>query len=208
MHVRIKPYNKRRGHRLRSYTIQGRRFTSARGWYEVPTAMSVVLADIQQVDNDEHSPMAFDVVTAAEARKIDEIEATDEGAKRAAADPDRTVLTSDATPAGRRAKAAARASKVRTDELEAVSVEKDERIAELEAQLAAGTSEDEEEPSEEDVEKDERIAELEAQLEASNSEDQEEPSAAGDENPGEESAGDEGDTSSASSEGTQPDPFS
>ena len=148
MLVRLKPHNKRRGFVLRSYTFRGQRYVGERGWYEVSASLAADLAEIQQVDSDPHSPMAFDVATHAEAREIDALEATDEG-KRSARDPDQSAMTTaSSTPAGRRAAAAAKAA-------EAAAAEKDARIAELEAQLAEANSSDDAGDSNEEDEGDE-----------------------------------------------------
>ena len=146
MLVRIKPLNKRRGFVLRSYTLQRQRFVVDRGWYEVGTALAEQLAQIRQLDGDLHSPAAFDVVTAEEAKEIDAAEALGDE-RRSADDPDTSMTTADVTAAGRRARMAEKRAK----DAEKAAAEKDRRIRELEAKVAASeTSEPEDPPAEDD----------------------------------------------------------
>ena len=78
--VRLKPYNPKAGHVLRTYVVQGIKFLHDRGWYEVPDALAAYLKTVPQQDTEPNSPFAFDVCTPAEAKAIDEREAR---AKRA-----------------------------------------------------------------------------------------------------------------------------
>jgi hypothetical protein len=79
--VRLKPRNEKKGIKLRRYLAFGMRFDEASGWYIVDSTL--VLQDGRQVnvgeylrnvrnDNeDEDSPLAFDVMTEQEARALD-----------------------------------------------------------------------------------------------------------------------------------------
>lgn len=84
--VRLKAVDKRRGHVLRRFTYHGITFVAGQGWSRVGRPIADHLVDVRQVDGDGHSPPAFDVVTDAEARVIDESEARDAQAVRRAAD--------------------------------------------------------------------------------------------------------------------------
>lgn len=84
MLVRIKKYNPRRGYVLRRYVYADRktgiryRFYEDRGWYVVPARIAKILADIHSRVEDPESPFAFDVVTRAEAQRIDVAETVEE----------------------------------------------------------------------------------------------------------------------------------
>ena len=69
--VRLKPYDPRRGHRLRRFTYRGIKFQEERGWYRVDKPVADYLRKVRQVASDEHAPLAFDVCTADEARALD-----------------------------------------------------------------------------------------------------------------------------------------
>lgn len=69
--VRLKPHDPRRGYVLRRYTYRGIKFQCERGWYRVEKPVADYLRRIRQVAGDEHSPPAFDVCTADEARALD-----------------------------------------------------------------------------------------------------------------------------------------
>jgi len=81
--VRLKPYNERKGFRVRRYHVFGIRFEEARGWYKVPVTMIYdgqerdVAEYLRQVRNDHQdpdSPAAFDVCSPAEAAAINAAE--------------------------------------------------------------------------------------------------------------------------------------
>ena len=87
IHVRLKPYNPRRGAILRKYVLVDRKLTfqEERGWYKVDAEVADYLATVRQVHGDELSLEAFDICTEAEAKAIDAREAgekkrKDEGA--------------------------------------------------------------------------------------------------------------------------------
>jgi hypothetical protein len=83
-YVRLKPYDVRRRHVLRRYTFRGIKFHVERGWYRVTDEVAAGLREIRQVARDPHSPLAFDVVTEAEATAIDAREQEEATVKRAA----------------------------------------------------------------------------------------------------------------------------
>ncbi len=87
--VRLKPYNPKRGIKLRRYVVFGHRFDEERGWYKVNEMITDLdsrtgqrkqvnlieyLRDVRQNNEDQDSPKAFDVCTPEEAAKIDEAE--------------------------------------------------------------------------------------------------------------------------------------
>lgn len=74
--VRLKPYDKRRRHVMKIYVHgpSSKKFEERKGWYKVDEELANYLAEIPQIEGDEDSPRAFDVVTASEAAKIDERE--------------------------------------------------------------------------------------------------------------------------------------
>ena len=84
MLVRLKPYDPRRGHLLRRFTYRGIKFQEERGWYRVSKDVAEYLRGVRQVVTDEHSPLAFDVCTEAEAKELDARE-KEEGAVRKSA---------------------------------------------------------------------------------------------------------------------------
>lgn len=71
MHVRLKPYNPKRGHLLRRYTVFGIRFECEKGWYEVDDDIAIYLKTVHQDNNDPDSKDAFDVCTLDEAKELD-----------------------------------------------------------------------------------------------------------------------------------------
>lgn len=74
MCVRLKPYNPRAGYKLQRYTYKGIRIEEAKGWHQVPTKVSDYLAKVRNDSDDEHSPLAFDVMTLEEAKALNERE--------------------------------------------------------------------------------------------------------------------------------------
>ena len=71
MLVRIKPYNPRIGHVTRTFAYRGILFDEARGWMRVSKAIADYLKTVRQEAYDRTSPLAFDVMTEAEARNLD-----------------------------------------------------------------------------------------------------------------------------------------
>lgn len=76
VHVRIKPYDPKRGHRLRVFIHgpTGKRFDEKKGWYRVPRHVAMQLAEIHVNEADDRSPFAFDVMSAEEAKRVDQVE--------------------------------------------------------------------------------------------------------------------------------------
>jgi hypothetical protein len=71
-HVRLKPYNKQKGHVMRQfYSGSGHRFHANRGWYRVSLDMANELKKVRQIETDPDSPDAFDIKTKEEAYEID-----------------------------------------------------------------------------------------------------------------------------------------
>ena len=75
MLVRLKPYDRRRGHVLRTLTYRGMKFVGERGWYRVNRVTADELRTLHQVHGDPLSPRAFDVCTEEEALRMDADEA-------------------------------------------------------------------------------------------------------------------------------------
>jgi len=75
--VRLKPFNKKKGHLLRRYTYRGIRFQESHGWTRVRKEIADYLEQVHQIPGDEDSPLAFDVHSATEAKAIDKKEAED-----------------------------------------------------------------------------------------------------------------------------------
>lgn len=86
MHVRLKPYEPRRGHVLRRYSYGGIKFHEERGWYRVDKDVADYLRTVRQVHGDEFSALAFDVCTEAEAQAIEAAETNDATVRRGVAD--------------------------------------------------------------------------------------------------------------------------
>jgi hypothetical protein len=100
--VRIKPYNKRRGHVLRRLTFRGYRYDAAQGWYEVSDSLANELKKLKQT-SDKYADPAFDVCTRAEAKAIQEEEIgarsmSDVDHARPVEDPHAGALTSADLP--------------------------------------------------------------------------------------------------------------
>ncbi len=82
--VRIKPYNEKRGQKIRRYMAFGMRFEESLGWYKVPAEIELAdgrvidtgayLRGVRNDNDDPESALAFDVMTETEARKLDEEE--------------------------------------------------------------------------------------------------------------------------------------
>jgi len=81
MLVRLKPFNRKKGHVLRCYTYRGIRFLERRGWTRVRKDIADYVQTVHQIAGDEDSPLAFDVCSETEAKAIDKREAQDAQAK-------------------------------------------------------------------------------------------------------------------------------
>ncbi len=58
--VRLRPYNKRKQHLLRTYMYKGQKFVQGK-WYEVPRQMGRYLSSVTMRPGDDEAPLAFDV---------------------------------------------------------------------------------------------------------------------------------------------------
>jgi len=72
--ARIKPFNPKRGYKVKRYTVFGIKFQVQNGWYRVDAAAAAYLKTVHQNNNDPDSPMVFDVCSEAEARRVVEAE--------------------------------------------------------------------------------------------------------------------------------------
>jgi len=103
--VRLKPYDRKRGHVIQRYTAFGVRFDEARGWYKVSDEVAAYLATVHQTPGDEDSPLAFDVCTQDEATAMETAEKKKAEERARAAEPnvaqphDVTVRAQDLTTA-------------------------------------------------------------------------------------------------------------
>lgn len=95
MFVRLKPYDPRRGHVLRRYTYRGIKFHEDRGWFRVPKDVADYLQAVHQVPGDEHSPLAFDCCTEAEAKSLDAKEKESAVTRKTASDDIKVSLPQD-----------------------------------------------------------------------------------------------------------------
>jgi hypothetical protein len=86
MLVRLKSFDRRRGHVLRRYTYAGVKLHEERGWYRVTKTVADYLRGVRQIAGDEHSPLAFDVMTDEEAKALDVREEAEAKVRRAATD--------------------------------------------------------------------------------------------------------------------------
>lgn len=88
--VRLKPYDPKKGHVIRRYTAFSIRFEEARGWYRVTDEVANYLATVHQVPGDEDAPLAFDVCTEEEAKRIEAVEKKRAEERARAAEPNVT----------------------------------------------------------------------------------------------------------------------
>jgi len=99
MLARIKPYNKRRGHLVRILNYRGIKFDATKGWYRVDDATAAVISSVHQDQNDLESPLAFDVMTEADARNLEKVETKKLEEKAKASDPIDAALDKTLTSA-------------------------------------------------------------------------------------------------------------
>ena len=85
--VRIKPYDPKRGHVVRRYTVFSIRLDESRGWYRVADEVAEYLSKVHQAPHDEDSPLVFDVCTEAEAHALEELERKKAEERAKAAEP-------------------------------------------------------------------------------------------------------------------------
>lgn len=70
-YIRLKPYNPKRGYKLRTYSVFGLRFKVDAGWYRIDDAnVARYLKTVHNDNNDPESPLAFDVATEDEWKGI------------------------------------------------------------------------------------------------------------------------------------------
>ena len=93
--VRLKPYDPRRGFVLRRYTYRGIKFHEERGWYRVDKEVGEYLRSVRQVPGDEHSPLAFDCCTEADAKGVDAKEKESAVTRKTASDDIKVSLPQD-----------------------------------------------------------------------------------------------------------------
>ena len=112
--VRLKPLEAKKGHVIRRFTAFSTTFEEAKGWYRVSDEIASYLAKVHQVPNDEDSPLAFDVCTEEEARRLEQAEKKKAEERARAAEPNvavprevtevgRDLSTADLRDPGRRA---------------------------------------------------------------------------------------------------------
>lgn len=66
-YIRLKPYNPKRGYKLRIYSVFGLKFRVDGGWYKIDDAnVASYLKTVHNDNNDPESPLAFDVCTEDE----------------------------------------------------------------------------------------------------------------------------------------------
>ncbi len=74
--VRLKPYNRKLGHVLRTFTIWSMRFKEKNGWYEVEQEIANGLKEIRQPPVGDRPPsmmpLAFDIMTQKAAIAYEE----------------------------------------------------------------------------------------------------------------------------------------
>jgi hypothetical protein len=103
--IRLKPLDAKKGHIIRRYTAFSTTFEEHKGWYRVSNEVAAYLATVHQVPNDEDTPLAFDVCTQDEAKRIEAAEKKRAEERARAAEPnvttprDITVVGGDLTTA-------------------------------------------------------------------------------------------------------------
>jgi hypothetical protein len=88
--VRLKPHDPKKGHVIRRYTAFSIRFEESRGWYRVADEVATYLATLHQKPGDEDSPLAFDVCTEEEAKRVEAAEKKKAEERARAAEPNVT----------------------------------------------------------------------------------------------------------------------
>ncbi len=84
-HVRLKRLDPRHGIVLKQYWYKGIKFLESEGWYVVSEEVAAYLErHARQRANDPQSPTAFEIVSAVQARNIDEREALEKMPRRPA----------------------------------------------------------------------------------------------------------------------------
>jgi len=75
VYVRLKSHLPRAGHVLRQFAFRGVIFKAGAGWAKVAENVAEHLRTVRQQERDPYSPLAFDVCTEEEARRLDDKEA-------------------------------------------------------------------------------------------------------------------------------------
>jgi hypothetical protein len=109
--VRLKPYDPRRGQLIRRFTYRGIKFHDDRGWLRVPKEVADYLREVREVPSDQHSSLAFDVCTEAEAKSLDAAEQESAVTRKTASEATKVSLPEDEAPAGVGGERASRKSK-------------------------------------------------------------------------------------------------
>jgi hypothetical protein len=90
--VRLKPFNARKGHVLQRFAIGDVRFDVERGWYKVGRKLADYLKTVHSRPDDPDSPLAFEVVTAEEAKHLEKAERKAAQLRAIAVDPNVITL--------------------------------------------------------------------------------------------------------------------
>lgn len=85
--IRLKPLDAKKGHVIHRYTAFSTTFEERKGWYRVSDEMAAYLATVHEVPNDEDSPLAFDVCTEEEAKRVEVAEKKKAEERARAAEP-------------------------------------------------------------------------------------------------------------------------
>jgi hypothetical protein len=96
--VRLKPHQPRAGHVLRQFAYRGILFKAGAGWSKVSQVVADHLRAVRQRAHDPHSPLAFDVSSEEEARRLDAQDA-DRSAEITPAERARVQVARDEAPA-------------------------------------------------------------------------------------------------------------
>ncbi len=75
VYVRLKSHLPRAGQVIRQYAFRGIMFKAGGGWCKVTDSVAEHLRAVRQQERDPYSPLAFDVCTEEEARRLDEKDA-------------------------------------------------------------------------------------------------------------------------------------
>jgi hypothetical protein len=70
MLARLKPYNPKRGFKIRRFSVHGIRFDVGGKWYVVDPHVAEYLKTVKNDNNDPDSPFAFDVCTEEAAKTL------------------------------------------------------------------------------------------------------------------------------------------
>jgi hypothetical protein len=98
LYVRLKPHAPRAGQVLRQFAYRGILFKAGTGWSKVSQVVAEHLRTVRQRAHDPHSPLAFDVCSEEEARRLDAQDA-DRTAEITPAERARVAVARDETPA-------------------------------------------------------------------------------------------------------------